>query len=306
VSIVRSLFRLLRDGARAWWGGEPLVAAGALAFFTMLSLAPLLTVALAIAGALFGEDAAAARVTAIVERAVSPGAAATVGAALESAGRSDATGLAALLGFATLLLGATAVFGQLQAALNKVWDVRPDPQRGAIRGVLTQRLLSFGLVVAAGVVLGLALLASAVLNALQELAPDAVAWPGLWQAVHVAVSLALTALLFGAVYKVLPDAEIAWSDAIVGAAVTAVLFALGQIAISIYLGRASVGSAYGAAGSLVALLVWIYYSALVFLYGAELTQVWATQHGSGIRPARHAIRAGHDRAPRLRDEPAGV
>ena len=211
-----------------------------------------------------------------------------------------------MLGSVTLLLGATAVFAELQAAMNRIWDVTLEPGRGVWAWV-RKRLLSLGMIVVIGFLLLVSLLASAFLNAISSRAHGSL--PGadwLWIVLDTGIAFGVYVLLFAALYKVLPDVRIEWRDVWFGAFITAVLFAVGKLLLGIYIGRAGTGSAYGAAGSLVVLLVWTYYStALVFL-GAELTQAWALAHDRDILPDRHARRgpghaqSGH-RVPRAPD-----
>jgi membrane protein len=194
-----------------------------------------------------------------------------------------------VIGLATLAWSASNVFAQLQEALNTIWEVEPKPGQGLV-GMARKRMLSMTMVLGIGFLLLVSLVLSAGLAALGQffggLLPGAEV---LWHAVDFVVSLAVTTALFAAIYKVLPDAEIAWGDVWVGAAVTAVLFALGKVAIGLYLGHASVGSTYGVAGSLLVLLVWIYYSAQILFFGAEFTQVYARRYGSRITPSRAAV-----------------
>jgi membrane protein len=213
--------------------------------------------------------------------------------------------LAAILGVLTLVIGSTAVFGELQAALNQIWDVKVAPKHGVIGSLVRDRLLSFGVVIGIGFLLLVSLVLSAVVAAAQDWLAEGI--PGLewlWQFVNLALSFALTTVLFVLMYKVLPDVELAWRDVFVGAAMTAMLFGIGKFVIGLYLGRASVGSYYGAAGSFVVLLVWVYYSALVCFFGAEFTHVYAKRMGVGILPQEHAEREGNkpDPTPQERRE----
>src|SRR5581483_4191365 len=197
---------------------------------------------------------------------------------------------ATVVGIVTLLLGASGVFGQLQDALNTVWEVEPKPGRG-IWGLIKDRFLSLTMVFGTGFLLLVSLVITAAVSAaggtLRGLGP------GLEAIAHVVVeivSFAVVTLLFALIYKFLPDAKIAWRDVWVGAVATAVLFVIGKFAIGLYLGHASIGSAYGAAGSFVVVLVWTYYSAQILLFGAELTQVYANRSGSHVEPARDAVK----------------
>jgi membrane protein len=220
---------------------------------------------------------------------------------VESASKPGTGTLGSVLGIAMLLFGAAGLFGQLQDALNTVWDVRPKPDRG-VWGMIRDRFLSLSMVLGVAFLLLVSLIASSALAAIGSLLGD-------WQT--GAVGLVLTTLLdlvvvtalFALIYRYLPDAEIAWRDVWFGAAVTAVLFTIGKFLIGMYLGRAGVGSAYGAAGSLAVLLVWLYYASQIFLFGAELTKAYANHLGSRIKPKPYAeavtpeVRAQQDLAP---------
>ncbi|HEX2254112.1 MAG TPA: YihY/virulence factor BrkB family protein [Thermoanaerobaculia bacterium] len=268
--------------------------AAALAYYTVFSLPPLLVILIGIAGLAWGEQAVAGRIEGEVGALLGPQAGEAIATMVENAG-SDRSGsrLAAWLGLAVLLFGASGVFAQLQAALNEAWDVAPDPDKSGVVRMVTKRLLSFGMVLGIGFLLLVSLALSAFLSAAGEMVasmlPAGISQV-LLQGVHTAVALAIIMLLFAAIYKVMPDAEVSWRDTWVGAGVTALLFVVGKFAIGFYLGNSDPGSAYGAAGSLVLILVWIYYASLIVLLGAEFTQVWARRYGRGIVPEKGAVR----------------
>ena len=258
----------------------------AIAYATVFSLPPLLVLMVGVAGAVFGADAVREALLGEAEGLLGAEGSAAIGEMVTNAGSLGQGIGAKLAGLLILIVGATGAFGQLQKALNRAWDVEDQPS-GGIWGMVKSRLLSFGLVLTLGFMLLVSLGLSAFLSALGDTASAlAPAEPVrvLLQVVNQIVSLGVITALFAALYRVLPDAEIAWRDAAVGAVVTAVLFTLGKAAIGLYLGTANPGSAFGAAGSLALILVWIYYSSLIVLVGAEFTQVWATRFGSGIRP----------------------
>lgn len=258
----------------------------AIAYYTVFSLPPLLIVIVAVAGVIFG---AAAVENAIVEQvgsAIGPGAADEVRTMIEQRQGSLAGGLGAkIAGIAALLFGATGAFAQLQKALNRAWEVEEASEGGGIGSVIMKRVLSFGMILTIAFLLLVSLAVSAAITAVGNAASDAVGGIPAWvmQILNLVVSLGVVTVLFGLVFKVLPDAETAWGDVWVGAFVTAVLFTLGKFLIGLYLGTADPGSAFGAAGSLALILVWIYYSSLIVLVGAEFTQVWARYYGKGIR-----------------------
>jgi membrane protein len=273
---------LVKLAARKWLADKAPRLGAAVAFYSMLSLAPLLVITIAVVGLAFGEGTARAQVVAQARALVGPQGAEAVAAMVEHARRPGAGILASALGFATLLFGASGVFGELKDALNSIWGVKPPPG-GGIGKFIRDRALSFAMVL----LVGFLLLAALVLTtALAGLAPSlagsvpALAWA--LRGAHLLVSLGVYTLLFALVFRVLPDARIAWRDVWVGAAITATLFAVGTFAIGLYLSKAGVGSPYGAAGSLAVLLVWVYYSAQVLFFGAEVTQVYANRFGSRI------------------------
>jgi membrane protein len=221
-----------------------------------------------------------------------PQAAEAIQGMLQSAGKTGAGIVATAVGVGTLLLGASGAFAQLQDALNTIWEVKPKAGRG-VRGMLRDRFLSFSLVLAIGFLLLVSLVLSAALAAVGKyLAGILPVSSALMQGLNFALSFAVTTFLFALIFKVLPDVRIRWRDVWIGAAVTALLFSVGRFLIGLYLGRSSVSSAYGAAGSLVVLLVWIYYSAQILLLGAEFTQVYASKFGNGMTPKPNAERVG--------------
>ncbi len=260
--------------------------AAAIAYYTVFSLPPLLVMIVYLAGALIGPDKVAEMITSQVDGVAGADGAETVKTMIENASSMGSGIGAKLAGIAALLFGASGAFSQLQKALNRAWEVEAQ-EGGGIRALLVKRLLSFGMVVTIAFLLLVSLAVSGVLAAMgqaaAELTGQGVAGVGM-QVLNFVVGLAVTSGLFAVVFKVLPDAEISWRDVWVGALVTGVLFTLGKTAIGIYLGVADPASAFGAAGSLALLLIWIYYSALIVLVGAEFTQAWANKMGDGIQP----------------------
>lgn len=275
--------------------------AAALAYSTVFSLPPLLVLLMLIVGAVV-EPATVERLLAgQIGSLLGPEGGQQVSALIRNASRPDIGGVAAVLGVAAFLLGATAAFAQLQTALNRAWQVAPDPGRGGIGGFLLKRAISFAMIL----VLGFLLLASLALSALLSAVGDALATVAaegvsgaLLQAINAVLSFGMVGLLFAAIFGYVPDAVVRWRDALVGGAFTALLFTLGKTLIGAYLGRSDAGSAYGAAGSLAVALLWIYYTALITLVGAEFTQVWARERGQAIVPEPGAVRVirTHQRA----------
>jgi membrane protein len=284
----RAWYELLRETVKEWQEDNCLRLGAALAFYTLLSLAPLLLVTIAIVALVLGDDFARSEVMARAEAIVGADAAATLRDMVERASQPRSGLLATAIGLVMTFVGASGVFGQLQRALNDIWEVRREPGRG-VRGLVVDRVRAFSMLLLIGLLLLVSLGVGAALSALST--RIAGAFPGAWLAtrlVDVFVSIGVTAVLFGLIFKVLPDLPLRWSDVAVGALVSALLFAIGRLAISWYLGRATGTSVYGAAGSLVVLLLWIYYSSQLLFFGAEFTQVWARRYGS-LRPATSEV-----------------
>jgi membrane protein len=277
-----SFVGMLKEAAADWSQDNAPRLGAALSYYTIFSLAPLLLISIGVAGLVFGQEAAQGRIVHQIDGLLGTDGARAVQDMLENA-RKPATGtLATLAGFVTLLFGATGAFTELRSSLNTVWEVETPPTRGLF-GMLKARFLSFTLVLGVGFLLLVSLVLSAALAAAGALFDGRL--PGgdaVLEALNFVVSLAVVTLLFAMIYKLLPDTHVEWRDVWFGAGVTAALFTLGKFLIGLYLGRGSVGSAYGAAGSLVIILVWVYYAAQILFFGAELTQVYARRHGSRI------------------------
>jgi len=274
---------LLGEAARGWRKDNAPRLGAALAYYTLFSIAPLLVVAIAVAALVFGQDAAQGRIVTELSALLGEAGARALEEALESSRKPTTGALAALGALFTLLLGATGVFGELKGSLNVVWDVREDerPRRGFIVGMLRNRLWSFAMVLAVGFLLLVSLVISAVLAAAQGALGRHLPQPSaVLDYANTLASFAIITVLFAMIFKFLPDTKVAWSDVWVGAALTSMLFGAGKYVIGFYLGRGSVGSVYGAASSLVVLIVWVYYAAQIFFFGAELTQAYARRHGS--------------------------
>ncbi len=308
----KEILDLLKEAAAEWSDDNAARLGAALAYYSIFSLAPLLIIVVAVISAVWAGQSAdlQARIVEELQRLIGPEGATAVEGMLQNASRPGAgSTLAAVLGVVALIFGATGVFVQLQGALNTVWDVRPKPG-GGLTNFARTRLLSFGMILGVGFLLLVFLIVSAIVSAIGSFAQARATafgevigdfWfaevlagfsPGLqflFRVLDIVISLGVITLLFALIYRVLPDVKIAWRDVWFGAAVTAGLFVLGKILLGLYLGNTSAASAYGAAGSLVLLLLWIYYSAQIFFFGAELTQVWAKRYGSRIRPSSRSF-----------------
>ena len=257
----------------------------ALAYYTIFSFAPLLLIAIAIAGLVFGREAAQGEIFGQLRNVLGPQAAAAVQEMVKSAAKPKSGTLATVVGIVTLLFGAAGVFGQLKDALNTIWNVETK-QTGGILPMIKDRFLSFAMVLGTGFLLLVSLVIDSAIAAAGHFLGNRM--PGgetLWQAIQLVVSLAVVTVLFALIFRFLPDVHPAWRDVWLGALFTALLFVVGKFALGLYLGKSAVGSSYGAAGSLVVLLLWVYYSAQILFFGAEFTQVYARTHGSMAKAA---------------------
>jgi membrane protein len=307
------IWNLIRKSVEAWLDDYAPSMGAALAYYTLFSLAPLLIIAIAVAGLVFGQEAARGEIVAQMQGLIGHEGAVAVQGLLKSASAPDQDIAATLISTLMLIFGATTVFGELQSDLDRIWRVPATAKANGLWRLLRARLLSFG----AALGLGFLLLVSLVVSA-------AIAAFGKWSygffegreaylhTLNFSISFAITTLLFAMIYKLMPRAKIAWRDVWVGAAVTSLLFEAGKLLIGLYLGTTSVASGFGAAGSLVVLLVWVYFSAQVFLLGAEFTWMYAHEYGSkrtqpdekpaAAVPSRAAVAAGapdaRSRAPR--------
>lgn len=274
-----------------WTSRHAFQHAGALAFYTLFSMAPLMIIIITIVGAVFGEEAARGEVAAQAREYVGEEAAQWLQNAVLRSRMEEAGLLPTLLGVGVLLFGATTVFAQMQASLNQFWGVVAKPSRSGIVVFLMTRLLSLGVVLVIGFLLLTSLVMSMAITAVLEYAETWIPIPPLVVGlVDIALSLASATLLFAMLFKILPDVQLKWADVWRGAIVTAVLFVIGQYVISLYLTRTAPGSTYGAAGSLVLVLMWVYYSSLIIFLGTALTRVAIERRGDGIVPKSTAVR----------------
>lgn len=281
---------VLRQTIAEWQRDKVSRLAAALAYYTTFSLAPILVIVIAVASSLFEQSTVQSRVIEQLQGLLGQNGAELVQEMLVSAQSNDGDGFwATLVSVGLLILGASGLFIQLQDALNTVWNLEVKPDAGLWR-LIRDRLLSFGMILVIGFLLLVSLLLSAALAAISGLFGDTLfGWDLGWRILNALVSFGVITLLFGLIYKILPDADLSWRDVRVGAAMTALFFTIGKSLIGLYLGNSSVASAYGAAGSFVVLLLWIYYSAQILLFGAEFTQVYANRFGSNIQPSKTAV-----------------
>ncbi len=277
----RQLRELIRKSVIAWVDDYAPSMGAALAYYTLFSIAPLLIIAIAVAGLVFGEEAARGEIVAQIQDLIGREGAIAIQSLLKSANEPAKSIIATVVSIITLAVGATTVFGELQSDLDRIWRVPAPAKVSGIWSMLRSRLLSFGLVLGLGFLLLVSLVVSAAIAAFGK-------WSyGFFEgreaylhALNFGVSFAITTVLFAMIYKYMPRARIAWRDVWVGAAVTSLLFEIGKFLIGLYLGTTSVASGFGAAGSLVVLLLWVYFSAQIFLLGAEFTWVYSHEYGS--------------------------
>jgi membrane protein len=291
-SFIGNAFSQLKQTFQEWLQDKAPQLGAALAYYTVFSLAPLVLVLLAIIGVIFRDDPAGAwdKITEQLGYFLDPSAVQVVQSIAQKASQPGKSTLATLIGVALALFGASGVFGQLQDALNTIWGVKAKPGRG-VWGFLRSRFLSFGMVAGICFLLLVSLAIEALLKAfshyVQSVLPGGIV---IALTIYVVFDFAVVVLLFAMIFKFLPDVEIQWRDVWIGAVMTAILFSIGKWLLGFYLGSGAAGSAYGAAGSLITLLLWIYYSSQILLFGAEFTQVYASRAGRGSKPAKYAVR----------------
>jgi membrane protein len=275
-----AILRMFGSALNAWWDDDALRLGASLAYYTLFAIAPILLVATAVAGMVFSGDAVRGEIVGQLDHLVGREGARAVQSLLEGASQRRTGILATVFGSITFVVAATGAFLELQGALNTIWRVKPHP-RTNLKAFLMNRVRSFGLVVAIGFLLMVSLAVTAALAAVHGwLARHSPTIPVLWSGISMVVSLVVTSGLFALLFRFLPDVHLRWRDVITGALVTAVLFTIGQQLIGLYLGQSSMASSYGAAGSVMILLLWVYYSCQILLFGAEFTRVYAQRHGA--------------------------
>ncbi len=284
------VLRTFKGAARAWWDDDCTRLGASLAYYTLFAIAPIMLVATAIAGMVFGHDAVRGEIVSQLDHLVGREGALAVQGLLEAAAQRPSGVVATLIGGITFLIASTGAFLELQVAFNTIWRVKPRPT-GHLYAFVMDRVRSFGLVVAIGFLLLVSLTVTAALAALNawlfSVSPtDAY----LWTIVNTLVSIVVTTGLFALLLRFLPDVGLRWRDVTTGAVVTAVLFTIGQQVIGLYLGQSRIASSYGAAGSMMILLLWVYYSCQILLFGAEFTRVWAARHGVKVKPEEFAVK----------------
>lgn len=292
---VRQGWQISRDAVQLWLDSNAFSHAAALAFYTLFSLAPVVIIAVTVIGLVFGEEAAKGQIVSQLQDIMGPPAARAVEQAVAQS-RIETSGLLpTVLGIGALLAGATTVFGQMQLSLNAIWGVAARPQRSGLFMFLKSRLLSLTVVLGIGFVLLVSLLLGVVLRAVLHFAHEFVpAVVALLSGAELLVSLIVVTLLFATIFKVLPDVVLRWRDVFVGALVTALLFSIGRYGIAAYLAYTATASTYGAAGSVVLILLWVYYSSLILLLGAAFTRTHLAAQGRPLVPRHSAVRVRHE------------
>ena len=301
---LRTTYALFKEAVEAWMDDYAPSMGAALSYYTLFSIAPLLLIAVGVAGLVFGEDAARGEIFGQLRALMGDEGASAVERLLASADKPEGGAIATATGIAMLLLGAMTVFGELQNALDRIWRAPARKKSAGWWALVHSRLLSFGMILGIAFLLMVSLVLSALVSALGKFwGPAFREWETLAHLIDVAVSFVMVTVLFALIYKFIPRVRIAWRDVWVGAAVTAVLFAAGKLLIGLYLGKSTVASAFGAAGSLAVMMVWVYYSAQIFFLGAEFTWIYA--HAYGSRRGERRPRP-EDSAPVVPRSPAGL
>jgi membrane protein len=287
----RALLQIFKTAGHRWVEGDAFQHAAALAFCTLFSLAPLVIITVSIVGIVFGEDAASGQISKAITELVGSQAATAVEEAVRRSRLEEAGMVPTVLGAAALIFGATTVFAQMQNALNQLWRVKAKPARSGIRAFITVRLLSLGMVLIIGFLMLTSFVVSLGVTGVIEYATEWVPIPAFAvMLIDLAVSLGVTTVLFGMLFKVLPDVRLQWADVWRGAFITALLFAIGKYLITLYLTHVAPASTYGAAGSLVLILLWVYYSSLILFFGTCLTIATILQRGDEVRPKKTSVR----------------
>jgi membrane protein len=285
----KSVWQALKDSFKGFSEHKITKLSASLAYYTVFSLGPLLLVIISLAGIFFGEEAVQGSIQHQIQGLVGGDAAHQIQDIIKNASKGNKGTIGAIIGFVTLIIGASSMFGEMQDSLNTIWELKPKPHAGW-KATIKKRLLSFSVVGSLAFLLLVSLTASALIEGLNErlksVLPDVTVV--LFYILNIVITLGITAALFAIIFKVLPDATIKFKDIIVGSIFTAILFMLGKFAIGLYINKSDVGSTYGAAGSLVVLLVWVYYSSIILYFGAEFTKAYALKFGAIIKPSPYA------------------
>jgi membrane protein len=284
------IMRLIWNTIADFMEDDCMQLAAALTFYTLLSITPLLVLIISIASLFVSPSDIQGEVAGVAKSIMGPQGAEQLKAMMSAGQVGDGSMVARIISAAVLIFGATGVMVQLQASLNRIWEVKPRPGRSGVKGFVVKRILSFAMILAVAFILLVSLIVTTGIRALADHVAGTLESKVAQFAIGEGATLLTVFLLFAAMFKVLPDAKISWRDVWFGAAVTAILFTGGKFLIGLYLGSQKLGSTYGAASSLVLILLWTYYSSLIFFFGTELTQMWARHHGRMIEPSDGAVR----------------
>jgi membrane protein len=290
IPLLKNFWSLLKSTYGQWNERDPFSNSATIAYYTIFSLPGLLVIIINLAGYFFGQEAVTNQISAQINDMIGTGTAKDVESIIAKASENKGSTLASIIGIATLLFGATGVFYKLQQILNQMWEVKPQPKQKFLK-LIRDRIFSFGLILVVGFLMLISLVISAGLSAVRDwvvgyLSESLVI---VFRAVDIIVSLGIITLLFAAIYKFLPDARIRWKDVWIGATLTAILFVIAKFALGFYFGNADPASTYGAAGSVILIMLWVTYAGMILLFGAEFTQVYATRFGKKIEPTEGAV-----------------
>jgi membrane protein len=287
---VKKIWNILKKSFTGFSDDRVTTLSSSLAYYTVFSMAPLLIIIISLSGLFLGQQAAQGKIYTQLAKFIGSNTASQLQEMIKNASLTGKSEIAAVIGIVTLLIGATTVFAQIQDSINFIWGLKPKPKKGWLK-FLKNRFLSFSVIIGLGFLLLVSLSISALIdgfsNSLKSHFPDVAVV--IFYVINVIITLIITTLIFGAIFKVLPDAKIKWKDVIAGAIATAILFMLAKFGISFYISKSNVGSTYGAAGSLVILLLWVYFSAIILYFGAEFTKAYAVEFGSDIYPDNYAV-----------------
>ncbi|TCJ14311.1 YihY/virulence factor BrkB family protein [Flaviaesturariibacter flavus] len=287
---LKSMGPLLKQSFKGFSEDKVPKLSASLAYYTIFSLAPMLVVIISVAGFVLGQEAVSGQLYHQIGGIVGPDSAKQIQEMIASASLSGKTTLSLIIGIITLLIGASSMFGEMQDSINGIWGLKVHPKAG-IKAVIVNRIISFGMVATLGFLLLVSLAATALVEGLGGRLQRAM--PGLSVAVlyilNLVLTVGVTTVLFAGIFKVLPDAKIKWKDVWIGAGFTALLFLIGKFLIGLYIAKSDIGSTFGSAGSLIVLLVWIYYSAIILYFGAEFTKHYLVEYGPGIQPNQYAV-----------------
>ena len=287
---IKGIWEVLKSSFKGFSDDKVTKLSGSLAYYTVFSMGPLLVVIISFCGIFLGREAVEGHIYGQLKGFVGPDTAAQLQDIIKNAAIGGGSVLAAVVGAVTLLVGATTVFAEIQDSINGIWGLKPKPKRGWVK-MLQNRFLSFSVIISLGFImlvsLGVSGLIEALSGRLQRAYPDVTV--AVFYVLNLVVSFVVITFIFGVIFKVLPDAKIKWRDVRTGAMVTAILFMLGKFGISLYISKSEVGSTYGTAGSLVVLLLWVYYSSIILYFGAEFTKAWAMSYSEPIHPNHYAV-----------------